>query len=494
MKSIQHRMAESAAWVFAARWVDKGLGLVSTLVLARLLAPGDFGLVAMATVVVAFLELMTRFGFDSALIQHSAPTREHYDTVWSISLLFGLGIAGSLVVLAYPIAQFYSEPRLVEVLFLFGVVAVVGSAANVGVVDFRRNLQFHKEFQLNVFRRLLALPIVLGLAFWLRDYRALVLGTACSTLIGTVLTFFMHPFRPRWSLSRWSELFSFSKWLFVNNLLGFVCQRSSDLLIGRMRGAHELGVFTMANEFGALPSAEVAAPINRAAFPGYARLAANKDELTRTFLQVTGTTALVVLPIGVGIALTAPLFVPLLLGPKWTESIPLMQLLALSAALLGLWTNTHYVLMAIGKPKLTTVLGGTQAVITVLLLYAFLTANVRHGAGWALLLATGLTGAPAFFLWKRELSIGGKSAARMFWRPLCAVAAMAAFVGLSVRLLSTWSAAPNSLLSLMTLVLVGACTYAAAILALWKAAGSPAGPERFLMGRARALITTWKRT
>ncbi|MDQ3445451.1 MAG: oligosaccharide flippase family protein, partial [Pseudomonadota bacterium] len=111
MQSITGGMARGAAWMFAARMTDKVIGLVSTLFLARLLVPEDFGLVAIATAVIAFLALLANFSFEVALIQHPAPTREHYDTVWTINLLFGLGIAIALVALSHPLASFYDEPR-----------------------------------------------------------------------------------------------------------------------------------------------------------------------------------------------------------------------------------------------------------------------------------------------------------------------------------------------------------------------------------------------
>src|SRR5438105_8036373 len=99
MSSVQDRMARGAAWMFSARWVDKILGLVSTLVLARLLLPEDFGLVAIATAFIALLALLTNFGFEVALVQHQNPTREHYDTVWTIGVLFGGALATALVLL-----------------------------------------------------------------------------------------------------------------------------------------------------------------------------------------------------------------------------------------------------------------------------------------------------------------------------------------------------------------------------------------------------------
>src|SRR5215831_9232284 len=365
MTSVQDRMARGAAWMFSARWLDKVLGLVSTLVLARLLVPGDFGLVAIATAFIALLALLTSFSFDVALVQHHNPTREHYDTVWSIGISFGAVLAVALAVLAFPLASFYEDPRLTAVILVLAVSTFVGSLRNVGCVDFLRDLHFHKEFMLSMARRLVTLPITIGLAVWLRSYWALVIGTLISTAIGTALTYAMHPFRPRWSLAHKSELFAFSKWLFVNNLLNFVSMRAGDFIIGKLRGSHDLGLFSLANELGSLPSTELVAPINRAAFPGYSRLASDRPELIRTYLRVIGIVAMLSLPTGVGISVTAPLVVPLLLGPQWTDAIPLLQFLAIAGCLSALWTNTQYVLLALGKARKVTILVAVQAASTV---------------------------------------------------------------------------------------------------------------------------------
>ena len=117
------------------------MGLVSTLVLARVLVPRDFGLVAIVMAVVALLEVMTNFGFDSALIAHQNPVRDYYDTVWSITVLFGLVTATALLLLSGPVAIWYADPRLSAVMQVVALSAFIGSLRNVGCVDFRRNLE-----------------------------------------------------------------------------------------------------------------------------------------------------------------------------------------------------------------------------------------------------------------------------------------------------------------------------------------------------------------
>src|SRR5688572_28508821 len=109
------RMARGAAWMVALRFTIRGVGLASTLILARLLVPADFGLVAIATSILGLLEAMSEFSFDTALIRHPDATRRHYDTAWTLSIMRAAATALLLVVLAVPVAGLFEEPRLVLV-------------------------------------------------------------------------------------------------------------------------------------------------------------------------------------------------------------------------------------------------------------------------------------------------------------------------------------------------------------------------------------------
>lgn len=489
MSSVQQRIAQGAVWMIGARWIDKVLGLVSTFVLARLLVPEDFGLVAIASAMVALTALLSNFSFDLALIQHPAPTRGHYDTVWTITVLCGAAVGIALLAVASPLAAFYEEPRLTAVIMVLAVSAFIGSLANVGCVDFRRNLQFRREFLFSFYRRLLTLPIAIGLAFWLRSYWALVLGTLAGSLVSLLLSYGMHPFRPRWSLGQRAELFGFSKWLFLSNLLGFLIERAPDFMIGKMRGPRELGLFSIASEFGRLPAAELVAPINRAAFPGYSRLASDRPQLVVTYLRMIGVVASIALPAGIGIALTAPLFVPLLLGPKWTEAVPLLQLLALASALLALWTNTGYVCLAIGKPRNVTFLVGFQAALTVLSLAGFLRTEIPNAAGWALLTTAATIAVPNLYLWRRDLGIPWSKALGGLWRPLIACVALTATVTQLQAAAPPPESTARAIALLAACIGAGAGAYVVSALVLWWLAGKPVGAESYALAGIKSLIT-----
>src|SRR4030088_3296938 len=136
MQSIGKKMAKGAAWLMLFTVLQRCLGLVSTIILARLLIPADFGLVAMGTAIFAGLEIVSTFSFDLALIQNQKGERKHYDTAWTFTVIFASVNAIAMAALAIPVAAFFGEPRLVWIMYALALCALVSGFDNIGVVAF----------------------------------------------------------------------------------------------------------------------------------------------------------------------------------------------------------------------------------------------------------------------------------------------------------------------------------------------------------------------
>ena len=146
-------MAKGAAWMTTFKVVDRCTGIVSTAILARLLVPGDFGLVALATSTIAMLEVLGAFGLETALVQRADVSRQHFDSVWTFNVLFGLSLGVIVIALAWPVASFYGDPRLFSVLLILGLRQAILGFENVGIVAFRKDLAFDKEFKLPGYKK-----------------------------------------------------------------------------------------------------------------------------------------------------------------------------------------------------------------------------------------------------------------------------------------------------------------------------------------------------
>jgi lipopolysaccharide exporter len=485
--NLNRQMAIGAAWMVSLRAITRALGFISVLILARLLTPADFGVVALATVIIGGLELMTGFGFDIALIQKRGHSRELYDTAWTITVLFTALTAAILLALARPAAVFYSEPRLEAVMYVLAIGTFIEGFQNIGIVAFRKEMAFGKEFLFQIAKKIVSFAVAVPLAFWLQSYWALVAGIVASKAAGTVASYLTHPYRPRWCTAGWAELFQFSRWLFLTNLLGFVRTRAADLIVGKMAGSAALGVFTVSYELATLPSNELVAPINRAVFPAYAQIAGDLAKLRQSYLDVLGLIALLAIPAAVGLAAVADLVVAIVLGPQWSQAAPLIRILGIAGAILTLETNIGSAYLALGRPDILTKLYAFYAALLVILLVICIAIWGVIGGAWACLLAS-LLNAPIYFgTMLSTLKMPLPQLIGVLWRPIMGGAAMYAVLTVvlgefPMEVLGVVGREPVLLLAAS--IVAGGGTYLSIIFGVWHASGAPAGAEATILARA----------
>lgn len=465
----------------AFKLIDRGLGLISTVVLARLLMPADFGLVAIAMVLISALQLLIAFSFDVPLIQNPNAGREHFDTAWTFNVMFSLLAAAIMAVLALPTALFYDDPRLEAVIYVLALGFAIQGFSNIGPVIFRRDMRFDREFKFLMGKRLIMLGVTIPLAFWLRNYWALALSQLVGTLVAVSLSFIVSEYRPRFCLKAKTELFHSSKWLVINNVLQFLNANVVQFFVGRMAGPQSLGYYNIAYEISTLPTTELAAPVNRAAFPGYSRVAHDLVQLRSSFLNTIAMIALFTLPAGAGIVMVADLLVPVVLGWKWLTVVALMQILAIHGVIQSLQTNIAYIYLATGRLKVISATLTLQLALLVACMLPALRGYGTLGAAWASLAATVLMIPVNQTLVARALQLSGTTFMRQILRPLLASLIMAAVLWGAKRAV----APPANLAAygamLAACVAGGALIYCLVLYVLWRAAGQPAGAERTVM-------------
>ncbi len=486
------QIARGAAWMMGFKLFDRSIGLVSTLMLARILTPGDFGLVAMATAVVAILELMGAFGFDSALIQRQNTQREHYDTAWTFNVIFGVTIAIFLLILAIPAAGFYHEPRLKYILPVLAISAFTSGFENIGTVAFRKELDFKSEFRFLAFKRVTAFIVTVTLAFTLRTYWALIAGVVTGKLVSVFISYRLHPYRPRLSLAAKKDLLHFSKWIFFSNLINVLQGRSVDFILGRTVGSHGLGIYNIGSEIAVMPSTELIAPLNRAVFPAYSRLAGNTSQLWLRFQDVYGTICLIVFPVTSGLLCIAPLIVQVLLGQQWLEAIPIMQIIAVCGLAGALQSNLYLVIVALGKPKSNTMLSACLLVVSLpTTIYASLQYGAL-GAAYAHLVISlfGLVG--IIFVFSQVTGIRARFLGLAMWRPLLASGIMSAIVySADAWTVTAWPHLPPPI-KVIGLISLGAISYVLSVFLIWVLLGRPQGAELTLISGFQAKFKMWK--
>jgi O-antigen/teichoic acid export membrane protein len=300
-------------------------------------------------------------------------------------------------------------------------------------------------------------------------------------MFGVAASYALHPYRPRFCLAAGKDLFQFSKWLLANNLIFFVQNRSTDFLLGRTMGAHTLGVYNIAYEIATMPSTELVAPLNRAALPGYAKISNDMPRLRQGFLRMIGMIAMFAFPVAIGLASVADPAVRLLLGAKWVEAIPLIQILAVYGVINAMQSNIGQVYVALGMPKVITLMAGGVLIPFVPSLYF---ASMRYGptgAAAVFLVFSVITMPMVHFIFFRLTNMHLLEYLAATWRPIVAAVLMGCVVTALRGLLSSDGFNVPVALELATCMLTGAVVFITTVTALWYACGRPKGAEEFIL-------------
>jgi lipopolysaccharide exporter len=480
---LRTSVIQGAVWAIALRWLMRLVGIANVAILARILGPSDFGLVAMATLVVGLIETWLAFGVDSALIQNADADRHDFDTAWTIRLLQGMVIA-LLVVGASPIARaYFKEPRLGPLLAVLALGIVISGMSNIGVVMYRKDLRFRTEFWILAISKLLSFAVSVAAAFWLRNYWALAIGIVGGYTIGCVVSYVAHPFRPRFSLSRWRKLWSFSQWVVIMNIIGYAETKADEVLVGGYTTAAQMGLYSVASDVGQMPSAELSAPLNRVLFPTFSRLQAEPGRLAAAYTNALATVAMVTVPAGVGLAMVAPEAVRVLLGAKWTAATPMLAVLALWGTLRSLSSSGGYLLMSVGLPKF--VAATTFISVVVFAGGAAFALWTGHGA-FGIAIAKVVAGCVSLITTVTFVVTNSETRMRMVVRsvirPLLAATAMAAVLQL---IPATPYGTP---VDLAMKIVVGAAVYVPFVVLLWAWVGRPDGPEQLALNVLKRIV------
>ena len=480
-----HKMAKGAAWMVALRLSVRLIGLASTAILARLLMPEDFGLVALATAVVAVLELFAAFSFDAALIQNRSASPADYSTAWTLNLALSMVVAILLVLLAAPVAAFYERAELANIFYALAAGTAISGFNNIGTVDFRKYLEFGKEFRLAMLQKIAGFVVVIPAALVMRNYWALIAGILASRCAGVIVSYAMHDFRPALQLVRWRELVRFSRWLLANNILYMFRHRSADFIIGKLSGAGQLGIFTVAYEIANLATTELAVPVERALFPGYAEISQDQKALRKSYLQVIALTAFIGLPAALGVSATAAHLIPLLLGANWMAAIVVTEILAIAASVSVLSTSAGSVCTALGRPHLLVPLGSIYVVVLVPALLILIPGSGGLGAAQAFLVAAVVATPVQVGIAMRQVEAGLGELAEVLWRPVIASVVMYGCVRLADASIGTSLGTPGHPGVVVILVVTGFAVYVSAISILWVSAGRPDGAEKLSLDQVR---------
>ncbi len=465
----------SAATAVVIAWSLRLIGLVSVLVLARVLTPKDFGTLALAMSVIAVVDIFSAFGLRQALLRIGKPERCHYHTAWTIQLLVLTVLAAILIAIGPFAARFYDEPALATLIAVLACCFVIDGLANIGVLDFDRNLDFGRDLRMRVSVRLTTFAITVTAALILRNYWALVIGTVSQSVLNAAASYVFHSFRPRFSLAKREELLGVSLWMFLASASQTIHNQIEKIVVGRITSRNVVGFYSVSRDLSSIFTEEITTALNRVTFVTTARtgraLSADPDRLP----SMLGAYGFIAAPLGFGLAATADQALPLLLGPQWADAAPFLSIIAPASALYAVYKLIIVTLQASGDARLAAFLSVAGA-MSMVAITATLALNGQGAMAVALgaLVATTILLASGIVLLARKAEIGVLRLLTSVARPFVAATLMM----LVLRAFGTGHVGPVALLTIKGLA--GAALFAGAVIALWVAQGRPDGAEKVL--------------
>ncbi len=387
---LARRTGSAMFWKAFQLGSSKVIFLVRTLILARLLAPDDFGLLAISLVSVGFLVSITNLGMVPALVQHPDPDEQQYDAAWSVGVSRAAFIAVVVFLTAPLVAALFAEPRATNLIRVMALRPLISAAASIRVADLTRDLSFRKLTFLDLPDALVNTIVSIALAPLLGVW-ALVAGTLAGPLAYLLISYVLAPYRPRFTLdmSAAQPLLRFGRWIFLMSIISVSGSSILQVVISRRLGVAELGLYYLATKLAFIPAEVSSEVVGTVAFPLYARLQGDKHQLARAFRAIFSSVSALLFPICALLIALAPGLVEFVLGPRWAGTVQLIQLLAL-ANVVGLFGDAvSPLLKGAGQPYKLVVIELLQSSLLIGLIWTLTGIFGVLGAALAWIVAVG---------------------------------------------------------------------------------------------------------
>lgn len=458
------RVASGVAWTYAAHLVGRLVVFGGLAVSAHVLSPRDFGLFGMAMTVVSFLEVIRGFGLQRALIYFAEHDQDDavFNTGFVLTILSGLLLGGLLVLSAPAVADYFGVDEVGHYLYALAAYFVIGALGIVPDAVLRHRLDFSRRFWPETSAPLIRYAVAIGCALLGYGPWSLVAGQIAGMVVSVAVTFMMATWRPnlRFDPRAARQLLGYGWQMSVVDLLAAVTLNADYLFVGRFLGGDALGLYSLAFRLPDTTIVAVAYAVSQLLLPTYVKLGGAVETMRRGLVETTRYLGLALIPAATGVTVLAPVLVPVLFGAQWSESVPVVQLLALSALGRALVFAPGAIFAASGRPSYAVASEIVSTVVSVPLFYLAAQRNIGSVAAVQLIsvIAYGLV---KLTLVNRILALGWYQ----MMRPLApALVASLVMAGALSVLLHLTADAPMPMVALGG-VLVGAAIYG---LAIWQ--------------------------
>lgn len=367
-KDLAQKTVRGGVTTMSAQVLQFLLHTGSTMILARLLSPSDYGLLAMVTVITGFLEMFKDAGLNMATIQQEKITRDQISTLFWINVIISTGL-GLLILAGAPlVGLFYKRPELVPVTAFLSINFALGGLTLQHNALLQRHMMFPAQRTILIGSMIIGIIVSIILAYYGFRYWALVWGTLATSLVRIALTWFYC----NWIPSRMKKgtgvrkMLKFGGYITGFNFINYFARNGDNLLIGKFIGAEPLGLYAKAYSLFMLPISLIRGPLSSVMLPALSSLQNQSEKYARYYYRFVNILATLVVPLAIYCFIEADFIIKIILGNKWLGAIPVFRILALCGLFQAVSTTWGVVLISSGYAKRYFYLGVINTVLTII--------------------------------------------------------------------------------------------------------------------------------
>jgi len=365
--SLTKRTVKGITWLTSASVIEKVIQTCTTIVLARILGPADFGLFALAFVAMRGMYLFRSFGFDTALIRQKEQVDEAASTAFCIIPAMGVVIFIVLYFLAPWLAVFFENEALMPIVRIMGMIFVIGSVTRVPAALLEKDMQFRKLAVIDVLTAVMFTSMAIPFAFAGFGVLSLVLAYVLKIFCRMLMILFISKWRPRFYFDKKlaTEMFHFGKYRFLESILNYFNRNTDNIMIGKLLGVVSLGYYNIAYNFAHLLGRYFLGKVNKVLFPAFSQIQGDDSDFRRVYLKSVFFLSLLSIPFATGVYFFSDDIIKIIYGSKWLEAIPILKILVLGTAVSVIGSSIGSILLAKGKSKEVFYLGLINTIIYV---------------------------------------------------------------------------------------------------------------------------------
>jgi len=454
--SIAYRTRQSLIWYTTVPFTIHFVRFANSILLARLLAPSDFGIIGIITVILYYCDSFSDFGFGKAIIQRKKIDRSHYVSYFSFNILVSLMFFLSAQVFSGYISSFYEIPELALAIQVFSVLFLITAVSAGAKIKLKRNLNFKLLAIIDGLKVALQMATSLTLALNGFGFWSIISAMLLSNLFALILLLHVAEYTPKFSfdLRPLKNLLHFGLWDFIGAQFKIIGDSADKLIIGKILGVSDLGYYDKALGLARMPNDQISIRLSHISFSSFSRIQNDKDDLEKYFFKIIILNATILLPIFVGLIWVSDSFTLVLLGEKWLPMVPSLQIFAASFVFTSLSNPVVAMNQAIAKVKHQALI---QIVLTIFLVFGLLKFSVLgiESAALIILAFNFLMFITSYTLLNSTLKFGwGKMVVNLL-PPVSIVLGMS----LALYALSLFSGLKDDLWYLLFAIVVGGLSY-----------------------------------